>query len=155
MSMQQLNLPSYQLKTREVDKKQEVFDIIRKKYIVLNPEEWVRQQFIQYLIHEKNYPPSLISIEKGVRVLGMYKRFDAVVAGKAGEPIALIEFKSPEVKISQKTFEQIARYNMQLKVRFLIVSNGMKHYCCVVNYLNRTYSFIEDIPNYADLTVDS
>ncbi|MCB2206931.1 MAG: type I restriction enzyme HsdR N-terminal domain-containing protein [Bacteroidetes bacterium] len=153
--MQQLNLPSYQLKTREVDKKQEVFDIIRKKYIVLNPEEWVRQQFIQYLIHEKNYPPSLISIEKGVRVLGMYKRFDAVVAGKAGEPIALIEFKSPEVKISQKTFEQIARYNMQLKVRFLIVSNGMKHYCCVVNYLNRTYSFIEDIPNYADLTVDS
>lgn len=153
--MQQLNLPSYQLKTREVDKKQEVFDIIRKKYIVLNPEEWVRQQFIHYLIHEKNYPPSLISIEKGVRVLGMHKRFDAVVAGKAGEPIALIEFKSPEVKISQKTFEQIARYNMQLKVRFLIVSNGMKHYCCVVDYLNNTYSFIEDIPNYADLTVDS
>lgn len=153
--MQQLNLPSYHLKTREVDQKKEVFDIIRKKYIMLNPEEWVRQQFIQYLIHEKNYPASLISIEKGIRVLGMHKRFDAVVAGKAGEPIALIEFKSPEVKISQKTFEQIARYNMQLKVRFLIVSNGMKHYCCLVDYLNKTYSFIEDIPNYADLIVDS
>jgi hypothetical protein len=149
--MQQLNLPLYPLKTRDVDQKQEVFDIIRKKYILLNPEEWVRQQFIHYLIHEKNYPASLISIEKRIRVLGMQKRFDAVVAGQAGEPVALIEFKSPDVKIDQKTFEQIARYNMQLKVQFLIVSNGMKHYCCFVDYLNKTYSFLENIPEYTDL----
>lgn len=149
--MQQLNLPFYPIKKRELDQRLEVFDPIRKKYVVLNPEEWVRQQFIQYIIHEKHYPASLISIEKGIKVLGLHKRFDAVVAGKAGEPLVLIEFKSPDININQKTFEQIARYNMQLKVRFLIVSNGIKHYCCHVDFLNKSYSFLENIPEYTDL----
>ena len=149
--MQALNLPQYQIKTRQSGTQMEVFDAIRKKYLVLTPEEWVRQQFIQYLIHEKEYPPTLISLEKGIKVLGMYKRFDAIVADKSGRPVVLIEFKSPDVKVTQPVFEQIARYNMQLKVRYLIVSNGMKHYCCEVDYGKKTSAFLENIPDYNDL----
>lgn len=149
--MQALNLPKYQIKTRQSGSNIEVFDMIRKKYLVLTPEEWVRQQFILYLIHEKNYPPTLISLEKGIKVLGMNKRFDAVLSDKSGRPIVLIEFKSPDVKVSQQVFEQIARYNIHLKVRYLIVSNGMKHYCCEVDYQKKTFAFLENIPDYNDL----
>jgi len=149
--MQVLNLPQYHIKTRQSGSNTEVFDAIRKKYLVLTPEEWVRQQFIQYLIHEKNYPPTLISLEKGIKVLGMHKRFDAVVSDKRGRPVVLIEFKSPDVKVSQPVFEQVARYNMQLKVRYLIVSNGLKHYCCEVEYEKKTFAFLENIPDYNDL----
>lgn len=150
--MQKLNLPTYHLKTREANDKLEVFDIIRKKYVVLTPEERVRQQFINYLITEKNYPASLIAIEKGIKVLSMSKRFDAVVSDQTGYPVALIEFKSPDVNITQKVFEQIAAYNMRLKVRYLIVSNGMKHYCCKVDYEKKKFTFLDDIPIYNDLT---
>ncbi len=150
--MQKLNLPTYHLKTRETNDKLEVFDIIRKKYIVLTPEEWVRQQFINFLINEKNYPASLITIEKGIKVLKLSKRFDAVVSDQTGYPVALIEFKSPDVNITQKVFEQIATYNMRLKVRYLIVSNGMKHYCCKVDYEKKKFTFLDDIPMYNDLT---
>ena len=150
--MQKLNLPIYHLKTREVNDKLEVFDIIRKKYVLLTPEEWVRQQFVNFLINEKNYPASLIAIEKGIKVLKMSKRFDAVVSDQKGYPVALIEFKSPEVNISQKVFEQIATYNMRLKVSHLIVSNGIKHYCCKVDYKKKKFTFLDDIPVYNDLT---
>jgi len=150
--MQKLNLPIYHLKTREVNDKLEVFDIIRKKYVLLTPEEWVRQQFVNFLINEKNYPASLIAIEKGIKVLKMSKRFDAVVSDQKGYPVALIEFKSPEVNISQKVFEQIATYNMRLKVSHLIVSNGIKHYCCKVDYKRKKFTFLDDIPVYNDLT---
>ncbi len=150
--MQKLNLPTYHLKTREANDKIEAFDIIRKKYVVLSPEEWVRQQFINYLINEKNYPASLIAIEKGIKVLNMSKRFDAVVSDQTGCPVALIEFKSHDVNITQKVFEQIATYNMQLKVRYLIVSNGLKHYCCKVDYEKKKFTFLDDIPMYNDLT---
>jgi len=150
--MQKLNLPTYHLKTREVNDKLEVFDIIRKKYVLLTPEEWVRQQFVNFLINEKNYPASLIAIEKGIKVLKMSKRFDAVVSDQKGYPVALIEFKSPEVNISQKVFEQIATYNMRLKVSHLIVSNGIKHYCCKVDYKKKKFTFLDDIPVYNDLT---
>ncbi|MEE4259410.1 MAG: type I restriction enzyme HsdR N-terminal domain-containing protein [Bacteroidales bacterium] len=149
--MQALNLPKYQIKTRQSGSNIEVFDTIRKKYLVLTPEEWVRQQFILYLIHEKNYPPTLISLEKGIKVLGMNKRFDAVVSDKSGRPVVLFEFKSPDVKVTQPAFEQVARYNMQLKVRYLIVSNGLKHYCCEVDYEKKTFAFLENIPDYNDL----
>lgn len=150
--MQKLNLPIYHLKTREVNDKLEVFDIIRKKYVLLTPEEWVRQQFVNFLINEKNYPASLIAIEKGIKVLKMSKRFDAVVSDQKGYPVALIEFKYPEVNISQKVFEQIATYNMRLKVSHLIVSNGIKHYCCKVDYKKKKFTFLDDIPVYNDLT---
>ncbi len=149
--MHQLNLPAYPVKTRKTDDKTEVFDPIRKRYVLLTPEEWVRQQFIGYLITEKHYPESLISIEKGIKVNRMYKRFDAVISDRSGKPAVLIEFKSPKIPVSQKVFEQIAAYNIGLKVKYLIVSNGMKHYCCLVDYEDKSFSFLDTIPEYSEL----
>ncbi len=150
--MQQLNLPTYPVKTRQTGEKTEIFDPIRRRYIVLTPEEWVRQQFIRYLISEKKYPETLISIEKGIKVNQMYKRFDAVISDQTGEPVVLIEFKSPNVRITQKTFEQVAAYNIRLQVQYLIVSNGLKHYCCSVDHEKKTFSFLDDIPDFSVLT---
>ena len=150
--MQQLNLPTYPIKTRQTGDKTEVFDPIRKRYVVLTPEEWVRQQFIRYLINEKKYPETLISIEKGIKVNQMFKRFDAVISDQTGAPVVLIEFKSPNVRISQKTFEQVATYNIRLRVQYLIVSNGLKHYCCSVDHEKETFSFLDDIPDFRVLT---
>ncbi|RLD49235.1 MAG: hypothetical protein DRI88_00975 [Bacteroidetes bacterium] len=150
--MQQLNLPTYPVKTRQTGEKTEIFDPIRRRYIVLTPEEWVRQQFIRYLISEKKYPETLISIEKGIKVNQMYKRFDAVISDQTGKPVVLIEFKSPNVRITQKTFEQVAAYNIRLQVQYLIVSNGLKHYCCSVDHEKKTFSFLDDIPDFSVLT---
>ncbi|RLD34085.1 MAG: hypothetical protein DRI72_03630 [Bacteroidetes bacterium] len=150
--MQQLNLPTYPVKTRQTGEKTEIFDPIRRRYIVLTPEEWVRQQFIRYLISEKKYPETLISIEKGIKVNQMYKRFDAVISDQTGKPVVLMEFKSPNVRITQKTFEQVAAYNIRLQVQYLIVSNGLKHYCCSVDHEKKTFSFLDDIPDFSVLT---
>jgi type I site-specific restriction-modification system R (restriction) subunit len=150
--LQPLNLPEQPLKTRVNDHgKSEVFDVIRKKYIVLQPEEWVRQQFIGFLIQHKNYPASLIAIEKGLKVNQLQKRFDAVVFSRNGMPLVLIEFKAPEVKLSEKTFSQVAAYNFKMKVKYLIISNGLKHYCCKMNYDKNSFQFLKDIPEYAEL----
>lgn len=150
--MEKLNLPEYEFKTRQLAKgSPEIFDPVRKKYLKLTPEEWVRQNFIQFLVSEKRYPQSLVLIEKGLTVNRMKKRFDAVVYSKEGNPLVLIEFKSPKVNINQKVFEQITAYNLQLKVRFLIVSNGLKHYCCSINYQTEKIEFLTDIPTYEEL----
>jgi hypothetical protein len=142
-----LNLPQYEFKiSTEVPAK--IFDFIRKKYVVLTPEEWVRQNFLRFLVTEKKYPQSLILIEKTLRVNKMKKRCDAVVYNSAGIPLMIIEFKQPDVRISQTTFDQIARYNIPLKVKYLVVSNGMKHYCCSLDFDNNTYRFLEDVPDY-------
>lgn len=147
--MQPLNLPEYSIKTRLNDNgKTEVFDSIRKKYVVLQAEEWVRQQFIGFLISHKNYPASLIAIEKGLKINQLQKRFDAVVFDRKGLPLVLIEFKAPEVKLSEKTFSQIATYNLKMQVKYLIVSNGLTHYCCQMDYKNNSFRFLKDIPNY-------
>jgi len=150
--MEKLNLPDYTFKTRQLPEgKVEIFDPVRKKYLILTPEEWVRQNFIQYLVNEKEYPQSLVLIEKGLSLNRMKKRFDAVVYSKQGQPLVLIEFKSPQVKIDQKVFEQIAAYNLQLKVKYLIVSNGLKHYCCMINYSTGKIEFLVEIPIYEEL----
>jgi len=150
--MEKLNLPDYTFKTRQLPEgKVEIFDPVRKKYLILTPEEWVRQNFIQYLVNEKEYPQSLVLIEKGLSLNRMKKRFDAVVYSKQGQPLVLIEFKSPQVKIDQKVFEQIAAYNLQLKVKYLIVSNGLKHYCCLINYSTGKIEFLLEIPIYEEL----
>ena len=150
-----LNLPSYNFKTRKNETGiTEVFDPLRKKYVVTTPEEWVRLRFIQFLINEKKYPESLISIEKGLTVNRMKKRFDAVVHDKKGLPAVLIEFKSPEVKIDQKVFDQIAAYNIQLKVDYLIVSNGLKHYCCRINSGSGQWEFLKSIPTFNELYIE-
>ena len=146
-----LNLPEYSFTIRNKNGKHEIFDSIRGKYVSLTPEEWVRQNFIRYLIEEKGFPASLIAIEKGLTVNSKPRRFDAVAYNKAGNPLVLIEFKSVNIKISQKVFEQIAVYNQLLKVKYLIVSNGLKHYCCKIDFPNRTFNFLHDIPDYGSL----
>lgn len=147
--MQPLNLPEQPIKTRiNNDGKTEVFDAIRKKYVVLQPEEWVRQQFIGFLIRHKNYPASLISIEKGLTINQLQKRFDAVVFSRNGLPLVLIEFKAPKVKLSEKTFSQVAAYNLKMHVKYLIISNGLTHYCCKMDYKNNSFLFLKDIPDY-------
>ncbi len=148
--MEKLNLPQYPLKLKKEGGKQYIFDVIRKKYLVLTPEEWVRQNFIQYLISEKEYPASLIAIEKGLRLNELQKRADALVY-KNTDPIVLIEFKAPKIKINQEVFEQIGRYNSTFKVPYLIVSNGFDHYCAKINFENSSFEFLHEIPNYATL----
>lgn len=150
--MERLNLPTYSFNIKLIEQRKYIFDSIRKKYLLLTPEEWVRQNFLKYLIEDKGYPASLISIEKELKLNNISKRTDAVVYNKQGKPVLILEFKAPEVKIDQKVFDQIARYNMKLKVNYLVVSNGMEHYCCVLQHDFNTYQFLKEIPAY-DLIV--
>lgn len=146
--MQKLNLPEYDFKMRQIKGKTEIFDEVRKKYLKLSPEEWVRQNLIKYLINDKGIPPGLISIEKGLKVNTMNKRTDIVVYNKKAKPGMIVECKAAGVKIDQKAFEQIARYNMSLKVPLLLVSNGLLHYCCKIDFEKKSFSFLESIPDY-------
>jgi hypothetical protein len=147
-----LNLPTYQFKIRpNTSGKDEIFDEFRMKFITLTPEEWVRQNFMRYLKEEKEYPPSLIAIEKGIVVNKMKKRFDAVIHNREGKPIMLVEFKSPDVIVSQKVMEQISRYNLTLNVNYLIISNGLTHYCCYIDKKTDNISFLKDIPEFSEL----
>jgi hypothetical protein len=146
--MQPLNLPTYKFKIKSSENKLFIFDIIRKKYVVLTPEEWVRQHLIHYLIEEKNYPISLIAVEKKVTIHNLTKRTDILIFNNLGVPNIIVECKAPSVKISQDAFDQIARYNLKLDANFLIVSNGLSHFYCKMDTKNECYVFLEDIPNY-------
>jgi hypothetical protein len=148
--MQELNLPQYPIKIKEEGGVKYIFDAIRKKYLVLQPEEWVRQNFIQFLIHEKKYPASLIEIEKGLKLNELKKRVDVLIH-KDSKPIVLIECKASNVKINQEVFEQIARYNNVFKVPYLLVTNGLEHYCAKIDVERSSFEFLEDIPNYSEL----
>lgn len=144
--MQVLNLPTYPFKLKKLGERTQIFDAIRKKYVVLTPEEWVRQNFLQYLIEEKKFPASLIAVEAGLKYNQMQKRMDVLVYDKQGSPHLMVECKAPEVKITQDVFDQIARYNMVFKVKYLVVTNGMNHFCCLMDYTNNSYNFLEGIP---------
>jgi len=144
--MQELNLPKYQFKLKEADGKIKIFDAFRKRYVVLTPEEWVRQNFLQYLITEKKYAASLIAVEAGLKYNELQKRADILVYDKQGSPFLLVECKAPEVKISQDVFDQVAGYNMSFKVTYLVVTNGMDHFCCKMDYEKNNYRFLEEIP---------
>lgn len=152
MRFPKLNIPFYPLKTQGSGNSIRVFDELRRKYVALTPEELVRQQFTAWLRDVYNYPASLMANEIGIQVNGMKKRCDTVVFRSDGSPLLIVEYKSPEVKISQDTFDQIVRYNMTLHAHYLIVSNGMNHYCCVIDYENSTYHFIAAIPDYKEIT---
>jgi hypothetical protein len=128
--MQELNLPSYTFRLKNENNIVFIFDAIRKKYVVLTPEEWVRQNFIRFLTDEKKYPASLVAVEIGLKYNQLQKRADVLIYNKMGQPHLMIECKAPEVKISQDTFHQIAAYNMSFKVNYLVVTNGMDHFCC-------------------------
>jgi hypothetical protein len=146
--MQQLNLPPYQFKMKKDGERIQIFDAIRKKYVVLTPEEWVRQNILQYLIQEKNFPSSLIAVEAGLKYNQLQKRADVLVYDKSGSPFLLVECKAPEVKITQDTFDQIARYNLIFKVKYLVVTNGLNHFCCIMDYTDNSYQYLEFIPTF-------
>lgn len=146
--MQQLNLPEYPLRIRSENGKTAVFDIVRKKFVALTPEEWVRQHFIHFLIHEKHYPHTLIAVEKQLKENGMLRRFDLLACNRKGEPFLIAEFKAPGVNITQQTFDQAVRYNMSLKVRYIVVSNGLKHFACEVLYEKNSFIFLKEIPQF-------
>ena len=148
MNLPQLNLPIAALKTKLVDGTTQVFDQVRKKYLVLTPEEWVRQHFIHYLNQEKNYPLGLMGVEQMVKYNGMQTRADIVLYTTEGKPNMIVECKAPNVKITQDAFNQIAKYNFKLQVPFLVVTNGMKHYCCRMEYDSNEIKFLEEIPTY-------
>lgn len=149
--LQKLNLPKHTFRFKKEENKTYIFDKFRKKYIVLTPEEWVRQNLLMYLVNEKNYPQSLIAVEAGLKLYNTLKRTDIVVYNKQGAPLLIVECKAPEVNIDEKVFDQIVRYNMALQVNYLVVSNGMNHYCCQLDYEKQTYNFLKTIPNYTDI----
>ncbi|MEJ6794746.1 MAG: type I restriction enzyme HsdR N-terminal domain-containing protein [Flavobacteriales bacterium] len=126
----------------------QIFDPVRKKMVKLDPEEWVRQNLIQFLNKDKNYPISLMAVEKGLTVNKLSKRFDILCYNNDSKPLLLVECKAPSVKISQAAFDQISIYNLQFKVPFLLVSNGLEHYCCQLDYEKNSYSFLSEIPDY-------
>ena len=148
--MQKLQFPSYSFRFKNSENKIAIFDEIRKKFILLTPEEWVRQHVVQYLLQDKNYPKSYINIEKLIKVNELNKRYDIVVYQPNGELFLLIECKAPEVKITQQTFDLFARYNLVLNAKYLMVSNGLNHYFCKIDFENEKYVFLEELPNFGE-----
>ena len=146
--MQNLNFPTYSFRLKNSENNTHIFDVIRKKFVVLQPEEWVRQHCVQYLIQEKNYPISLINVEKVVLINGLKKRYDIVVFNPNGSLALVVECKAPKVKITQAAFDQIARYNLTLKASYLMVTNGLNHYFCTMNHDLESFEFLETLPNY-------
>lgn len=148
--MQKLNLPEYVFRTKIVEGKQFIFDSIRKKFVLLTPEEWVRQNFIQYLIKEKKYPGSLMAVEKQIMVNKNQRRFDLLIYLRNGQPHLIAEFKASTVKITQEAFDQVVRYNMVLKVERVVVSNGLQHFACEIDYTKNSYRYLKEIPGFSE-----
>ena len=141
-------MPQSKIKIRQSQDKTEVFDILRKKWLVMTPEEEVRQQLVHYLIEEKNYPAGRLAVEYSLRINSLKRRADIVAFNQFGHPILIVECKAPSVKITQKVFDQIARYNLSMKVDYLVVSNGHHNYCCMMDVKKEAYQFLESIPEY-------
>lgn len=149
--MLQLNLPLFKPNLKKIEGDIFIFDQIRKKYLFLTPEEWVRQNFVNYLVHHKGYPQSLMENEAQIKLNDMSRRCDTVIYNNNLRPLVIVEYKRPTVKIDQQVFDQIVRYNIVLRVDYLIVSNGLSHFCCKMDYANNTYSFQKEIPEYKAL----
>lgn len=146
--MQKLNFPEYNFRFKSNNNNTLIFDEIRKKFIVLTPEEWVRQHLVQYLLEEMKYPRSLINVEKQLRLNNTLKRYDVVVYRNDGSIFLLVECKAPSIPISQLTFDQIARYNLSLDAAYLMISNGLDHYYCQMDFENKKYLFLRELPQY-------
>ncbi|MFO7658224.1 MAG: type I restriction enzyme HsdR N-terminal domain-containing protein [Bacteroidales bacterium] len=149
--MKRLNLPEYQFRIGGEEGKIHIFDEIRKKYVALTPEEWVRQNFLKFLVTELDYPAGLLAVEYEISVNNLSKRCDAVVFSRLGKPAMILEFKAPDVRLNKAVFEQITVYNMKLGVNYLTISNGMKHYCCMLDPKKRSYRFLQKIPDFSEL----
>lgn len=146
-----LNLPSFEIKLQGTREHPRVFDILRRRYVALTPEEWVRQNFIHYLIEHLGYPATLLANEVGLQVGQKQLRADSVLYDRALHPRMIIEYKAPTIEITSKVFDQISVYNLQLHADYLIVSNGLQHYCCKMDYEGKKYLFIDHIPTYEEI----
>ncbi|WP_159024033.1 type I restriction enzyme HsdR N-terminal domain-containing protein [Formosa sp. L2A11] len=146
--MQELNFPKFSFRFKNSENKISIFDDIRKKFVILQPEEWVRQHCVHYLIQVKGYPKSLINVEKELIVNKLRKRYDIVIFNPDGSIHVIVECKAPKIKITQTTFDQIARYNLTLNASYLMVTNGLNHYYCQMDFDAEQYNFLQDIPNY-------
>lgn len=150
-----LNFPKYSFKLRKENERLQICDNIRKKWVALTPEEWVRQHIIRYLVEEKKVPKSLIAIEMGIKVNDTSKRCDVVVYDSSAKPLLIVECKAPDVEITQKTFDQAAGYNLTLKVDYLLITNGISHHFCKVDFESKKYVFYNEIPCYEDINRSS
>lgn len=149
--MLSLNLPPYATKVAVRNGKNTIWDIIRRKYVALTPEEWVRQHFVHFLVEHKGYPASLLANEVALTLNGTSRRCDTVLYDRTLSPRMIIEYKAPHIPITQKVFDQICRYNLVFRVDYLIVSNGLSHYCCRMDYVHQSYQFLTDVPEYGEL----
>lgn len=146
-----LNLPDIEYKIRQYAGKKQIFDPMRRKFVSLTPEEWVRQHFTNYLITYKGFPAGLMTNECVINLNGQKKRCDTVLFDNTLKPLLIVEYKAPNVPVSQAVFNQIAAYNWVLKVKYLIVSNGLNHYCCLIDYESQNVHYLEEIPDFKDL----
>lgn len=149
--MIRLNLPSFKIKLSGTIQKPMIYDILRRKHVALTPEEWVRQHFIHYMIECKSYPASLMANEVSLKYGAKSLRADTVLYNRSLKPIMIMEYKAPDIAITRSVFDQISAYNLLLHVDYLIMSNGMQHYCCKMDYDRRSYTFLTDIPDYPDI----
>lgn len=150
--MEKLNFPEYEFRiNKSIDNKLVIFDPIRKKEVLLTPEEWVRQHIIRFLTDERHFPPSLISVEAGLKVNRLSRRYDLLVYNKEGNPIVLVECKSTTIPINQKTFDQVAAYNLTVKAQYLLISNGITHFFAGFDFRLKKFNFLADIPNFENL----
>ena len=149
-----LNLPSYKINVAERCGRRMIYDFLRRRFVALTPEEWVRQHFVHYLIEHKGYPAALMANEMSLSIGNKKLRADSVLYNRHLQPRMIMEYKAPTVEITQKVFEQIAAYNLLLHVDYLVVSNGLQHYCCRIDYDKRTYNFLQDIPTYESIADD-
>jgi hypothetical protein len=149
--MFRLNLPQYEIKITEKDGKRMIFDFLRRKYVALTPEEWVRQHFTHYLVEHKGYPKGLLGNEIELQIGDKRLRCDSILYNKVAQPQMIIEYKAPTVPLQQKVFDQVSAYNLLLRVDYLVISNGMEHYCCKMDYEHQKYLFLQEIPDYEKL----
>lgn len=147
-----LNLPQREFNIKHGDRGNRlIFDSLRRRFVALSPEEWVRQNFVAYLIDDKKFPKGLMCNEISLTQNGISRRCDTLVTDRHGKPLVIVEYKAPYIRITQQVFDQICRYNMVLHAQYLIVTNGLAHFCCKIDYTNNSYSFLRDIPQYCDL----
>lgn len=146
--MYELNLPRCEFRLKKENELPYIYDVVRKKYVKLTPEEWVRQHVVHFLLEQKKYPASLMRVEVGMEIQTMKRRADIVCYDSQGGVLLVTECKAPEVKITQAVFDQIAQYNILLKAKYLLVTNGLEHFVCEIDAAKKTYTFLPDIPEY-------
>jgi hypothetical protein len=149
--MQPLNFPQYEFRIIPKDEKLRIFDIVRRRFVTLTPEEWVRQHLLHHLVSEKSVPLSLIGVEVSLKLNSLVKRADVIVHARTGKPLMLVECKAPGVTITQQVFEQAARYDMVFHVNYMLITNGLTHFCCKFNFVEHSYSFLPEIPTYQEM----